>query len=70
MNFNWLNCETMTIASTSHISGIGKAYVKKAIGKLNSSKVGTFKNIPTKYLKVTSCENLRSDFDHSNLFQS
>ena len=42
------------ITSTFHFSGIDKGEVEKSIGNLNSSKVGTFKNIPTKCLKVTS----------------
>ena len=46
--------ETVTITSTFHFSGVDKAYLEKSIGNLNSSKVVTFINIPTKCLKVTS----------------
>ena len=46
--------ETITITSTFHFSDVDKADVEKSIGNLNSSKVGTFKNILTKCLKVTS----------------
>ena len=46
--------ETVTITSTFHFPGVDKADVGKSNGNLNSSKVGTFKNIPTKCLKVTS----------------
>ena len=46
--------ETITITSVFHFSGVDKADVEKSLGNLNSSKVGTFKNIPTKCLKVTS----------------
>ena len=45
--------ETITITSVFHFSGVDKADVEKSLGNLNSSKVGTFKNIPTKCLKVT-----------------
>ena len=47
-------CETITITSTFHFSEVDKADVEKSIGNLNSSKVGTFENIPAKYLKATS----------------
>ena len=46
--------ETITITSTFYFLGIDKADVGKSIGNLNSSKVGAFKNISTKCLKVTS----------------
>ena len=46
--------KTVTITSTFHFSGIDKADVGKSIGNLNSSKVETFKNFPTKCLKVAS----------------
>ena len=46
--------EIITVTSTFHFSGDDKAELEKSIGNLNSSKVGTFKNIPTKCLKVTS----------------
>ena len=46
--------ETITITSTFHLSGVDKANVEKSIGNLNFSKVGTFKSILTKCLKVTS----------------
>ena len=46
--------ETITITSTFKFSGLDEAGVEKSIGNLNSSKVETFKNIPTKCLKVTS----------------
>ena len=46
--------ETTTVASTFHFSGVDKVDVEKSIGNLNSSKARTFKNIPTKCLKVTS----------------
>ena len=46
--------EAITITSTFHFSGVDKADVEKSIGNLNFSKVGTFKKIPTKCLKVTS----------------
>ena len=45
--------ETITVTSNFHFSGIDKAEVEKLIVNLNSPKVGTFKNIPTKCLKVT-----------------
>ena len=44
---------TITITPTFHFSVVDKAYVEKSIGNLNSSKIGNFKNIPTKCLKVT-----------------
>ena len=46
--------EIITVTSTFHFSGVDKADVEKSVSSLNSSKVGTFKNIPTKCLKVTS----------------
>lgn len=46
--------ETITITSTFHFSGVDKTDVEKAISNLNSSRKETFKNILTKYLKVTS----------------
>ena len=45
-------CETVTITSTFHFSGVGKTDVKNVTGNLNSSRVRIFKNIPTKCLKV------------------
>ena len=42
------------LSSTFHFSGVDKAEVETSIGNLNSSKVGTFENIPAKCLKVTS----------------
>ena len=47
-------CKTITITSTCHFSGIDKAEVEKSIDNLSSSKVATFKNIPTKCLKMAS----------------
>ena len=44
----------MTVTSVVHFSGVDKADIEKSIGNLNSSKAGTFKNIPTKYLKKAS----------------
>ena len=41
--------ENITVASTFNFADVGKP-----ICHLSSSKVATFKNIPTKYLKVTS----------------
>ena len=35
--------EAITITSTFHFSGVGKAEVEKSISNLNFSKVGTFK---------------------------
>ena len=46
--------KTITVTSTFHFSDVDKIDVEKLIGNLNFSKVGTFKNIPTKCLKVTS----------------
>ena len=46
--------ETMNITSTFYFPSVDKAEVEKSIGNLNSSKVRTFKSIPTKCLKVTS----------------
>ena len=46
--------ETITITSNFHFSGVDKADVEKSIGNLISSKVGTFKNIPTKCRNMTS----------------
>ena len=50
--------ESMTITPTFHfsgtLSGVDKADAEKSIGNLNSSKVGTFRNILTKCLKVIS----------------
>ena len=47
--------KTITAKSTFHFSGVDKAAdVEKLIGNLNSSKVGNFKNIPTRCLKLTS----------------
>ena len=43
--------EAATITSTFHFSSVDKADVEKSIGNLNSSKVGTSKNIPIKYLQ-------------------
>ena len=43
-----------TIRSTFHLSGLDKAHLEKASNNLSSSNVATFKNIPTKCLKVTS----------------
>ena len=45
---------TIVITVTFHFSCVDKTDLEKSIGNLNSSKVGTFKNIPTKCLKVTS----------------
>ena len=42
------------MTSTFDFAGVEKADVEKSIGSLNSLKVGTFENIPTKCLKVTS----------------
>ena len=46
-------CKTITLTSTFHFSGADKPDEGKQISNLNSSKVGAFKNIPTKCLKVT-----------------
>ena len=46
--------KTITITWTFHFSGVDEADVEKSIGNLNSPKVGTLKNMPTKCLKVTS----------------
>ena len=46
--------ESVTITSTFNFSGVDKADLGKSIGNLRSSRVGTFKNIPTKCMKVTS----------------
>ena len=46
--------KTITAKSTFHLPGVDKADVEESIGNLNSSKVGNFKNIPIKCLKVTS----------------
>ena len=43
-----------TITLTFHFPGADKADVEESIGNLNSSKVGSFKNILTKCLTVTS----------------
>ena len=43
--------KTITIASTFHFSDFDKADIEKSFGNLNSSKVGTFKNIPRNALK-------------------
>ena len=43
-----------TITSNFYIADVDRADVEKSIGNSNSSKVGTFKNIPKKCLKVTS----------------
>lgn len=40
--------ESITITSTFHFSGVDKTGVEKVVANLNSSEVGTFKNIPTK----------------------
>ena len=40
--------------TTFHFSGVDKAHAEKPIGNLNSSKVKTFKSIPTKCLNATS----------------
>ena len=53
-NYNINFSVTFTVTSTFHFSDVDKIDVEKLIGNLNFSKVGTFKNIPTKYLKVTS----------------
>ena len=45
---------TIVIAITFHFSCVDKIDLEKSVGNLNSSKVGTFKNIPAKCLKVTS----------------
>ena len=45
---------TIVIAITFHFSCVDKIDLQKSVGNLNSSKVGTFKNIPAKCLKVTS----------------
>ena len=47
--------ETIAIALTFYFSGVNKADIEKSIGNLNSAEAETFKNIPTKCLKVTSC---------------
>ena len=46
--------KTITITSTFHFSGVDKADVEKSVGNSNYSKVGTFKNNPTIFLKKTS----------------
>ena len=46
--------ETVTIISNFHFFGIDKADKENSFGDLNSSKEETFKDIPTKLLKVTS----------------
>ena len=46
--------QNYTITSTFQFSGTDKADVGKSIDNLNPSKVGTFKNIPTKCVTVTS----------------
>ena len=46
--------ETITITSTFHFSNVDKADVEKANANLNSSKVGSFKIILTRWFKVTS----------------
>ena len=46
--------KTVTITLTFHFSDIDKADKETSISNLNFSKVGTFKNITTKCLKVTS----------------
>ena len=45
---------TVTKTSSFNFSGIDKADLGKSIGNLRSSRVGTFKNIPTECIKVTS----------------
>ena len=44
----------ITKTVTFHFSGVDKTDVEKSIGNLNYSKVGTFKSISKKCLKVTS----------------
>ena len=46
--------ETIAITSTFHFFEADKTDLEKLIGNLNSPKVGPFKNIATKCLKVTS----------------
>ena len=40
--------KTVIITSTFHFSGVDKADLERSIDNLNSSKVETFKSIPTK----------------------
>ena len=47
--------ETIAIALTFYFSGVNKVDIEKSIANLNSYEAETFKNIPTKCLKVTSC---------------
>ena len=44
--------DTVTITSIFHFSRVDKTDVEKSIGNLNSSKVGTFKSIPTNVLNI------------------
>ena len=46
--------KTITITSTFNFSSVDKADVEMSVANLNFFRVGTFKNIPTKCLKVTS----------------
>ena len=46
--------KAVTTKSTFYYLGVDKADVEKSVGNLNSSKVGNFKNIPTKCIKMTS----------------
>ena len=50
-NYSSVKKISETITSTFHFSDFDKADIEKSFGNLNSSKVGTFKNIPRNALK-------------------
>ena len=62
--------ETITLTPTFHFTGVDKAEAVKSIGYVNSSKLGTFKTIPTKCVKVTSdiCSTFLASISYHELF--